>query len=216
MRKFFFTILLLFMLSCNVFAANVIPDAVSLNNTNTLGVYQVGHSLVLYTDPDERSQVKQRIIWTKDDVVIPQNLKLTDLFVLYLENKDLALMAVTDETDEWVEVIYDNSTGQKGWIKKDDPYKFNTWMNFFSMYGRKYGLTILKGSPETVNNMYGSTDDNAKVISTINKQPDMINLNVIRGNWMLVTVVDVDRTPKTGYIRWRSDDGVKYLFPKFN
>ncbi len=216
MRKFFFTILLLFMLSCNVFAANVIPDAVSLNNTNTLGVYQVGHSLVLYTDPDERSQVKQRIIWTKDDVVIPQNLKLTDLFVLYLENKDLALMAVTDETDEWVEVIYDNSTGQKGWIKKDDPYKFNTWMNFFSMYGRKYGLTILKGSPESVNNMYGSTDDNAKVISTINKQPDMINLNVIRGNWMLVTVVDVDRTPKTGYIRWRSDDGVKYLFPKFN
>ena len=216
MRKFFFTILLLFMLSCNVFAANVIPDAVSLNNTNTLGVYQVGHSLVLYTDPDERSQVKQRIIWTKDDVVIPQNLKLTDLFVLYLENKDLALMAVTDETDEWVEVIYDNSTGQKGWIKKDDPYKFNTWMNFFSMYGRKYGLTILKGAPESVNNMYGSTDDNAKVISTINKQPDMINLNVIRGNWMLVTVVDVDRTPKTGYIRWRSDDGVKYLFPKFN
>ena len=216
MRKFFFTILLLFMLSCNVFAANVIPDAVSLNNTNTLGVYQVGHSLVLYTNPDERSQVKQRIIWTKDDVVIPQNLKLTDLFVLYLENKDLALMAVTDETDEWVEVIYDNSTGQKGWIKKDDPYKFNTWMNFFSMYGRKYGLTILKGSPESVNNMYGSTDDNAKVISTINKQPDMINLNVIRGNWMLVTVVDVDRTPKTGYIRWRSDDGVKYLFPKFN
>ena len=87
-------------------------------------------------------------------------------------------------------------------------------MNFYSMYGRKYGLTILKGAPESVNNMYGSTDDSAKVISTINK-PDIINLNVIRGNWMLVTVVDVDRTPKTGYIRWRSDDGIKYLFPKF-
>ena len=40
-----------------------------------------------------------------------------------------------------------------------------------------------------------------------------IVLNVIRGNWALVTVVDIDRTPKTGYIRWRSDDGVKYLFP---
>ena len=41
----------------------------------------------------------------------------------------------------------------------------------------------------------------------------MINLSVIKGNWMLVTVVDADRTPKTGYIRWRSDDGIKYLFP---
>ena len=80
------------------------------------------------------------------------------------------------------------------------------------MYGRKYGLIILKGAPETVNSMYGSTDDDAKVISTINK-PELINLNVIRGNWMLVTVVDADNVPKTGYIRWRSDDGVKYLFP---
>ena len=213
MKKFLFTVMLIFILGCKTFAANVIPDAVSLNNTNTFGVYQVGHSLVLYSEPNEKSAVKQRIVWTKDDV-IPQNLKHADLFVLYLEKKDLALMAVTDETDDWVEVIYDNSTGDKGWIKKDDPYKFNTWMNFYSMYGRKYGLTILKGAPESVNNMYGSTDDSAKVISTINK-PDIINLNVIRGNWMLVTVVDVDRTPKTGYIRWRSDDGIKYLFPKF-
>lgn len=213
MKKFLFTVMLIVILGCKTFAANVIPDAVSLNNTNTFGVYQVGHSLVLYSEPNEKSAVKQRIVWSKDEV-IPQNLKHVDLFVLYLEKKDLALMAVTDETDDWVEVIYDNSTGDKGWIKKDDPYKFNTWMNFYSMYGRKYGLTILKGAPESVNNMYGSTDDSAKVISTINK-PDIINLNVIRGNWMLVTVVDVDRTPKTGYIRWRSDDGIKYLFPKF-
>ncbi len=213
MKKFLFTVMLIVILGCKTFAANVIPDAVSLNNTNTFGVYQVGHSLVLYSEPNEKSAVKQRIVWSKDEV-IPQNLKHVDLFVLYLEKKDLALMAVTDETDDWVEVIYDNSTGDKGWIKKDDPYKFNTWMNFYSMYGRKYGLTILKGAPESVNNMYGSTDDSAKVISTINK-PDIINLNVIRGNWMLVTVVDVDRIPKTGYIRWRSDDGIKYLFPKF-
>ena len=213
MKKFLFTGMLIVILGCKTFAANVIPDAVSLNNTNTFGVYQVGHSLVLYSEPNEKSAVKQRIVWSKDEV-IPQNLKHVDLFVLYLEKKDLALMAVTDETDDWVEVIYDNSTGDKGWIKKDDPYKFNTWMNFYSMYGRKYGLTILKGAPESVNNMYGSTDDSAKVISTINK-PDIINLNVIRGNWMLVTVVDVDRIPKTGYIRWRSDDGIKYLFPKF-
>lgn len=213
MKKFLFTVMLIVILGCKTFAANVIPDAVSLNNTNTFGVYQVGHSLVLYSEPNVKSAVKQRIVWSKDEV-IPQNLKHVDLFVLYLEKKDLALMAVTDETDDWVEVIYDNSTGDKGWIKKDDPYKFNTWMNFYSMYGRKYGLTILKGAPESVNNMYGSTDDSAKVISTINK-PDIINLNVIRGNWMLVTVVDVDRTPKTGYIRWRSDDGIKYLFPKF-
>lgn len=213
MKRVFFTILMLIALTGNVFAANVIPDAVSLNNTNTYGIYQVGHSIVLYAEPDEKSVIKQKIVWNKDNV-IPQNLNHTDLFVVYLEKKDLALMAVTDETEDWVEVIYNNRTGEKGWIKKDDPYKFDTWINFFNMYGRKYGLMILKGAPETVKNMYGSTEDLAKIISTINN-PELINLNVIRGNWMLITVVDQDRTPKTGYVRWRSDDGVKYLFPKF-
>ena len=199
------------MMQSATLAVDVLPDAVSLNYVNTFGVYQVGHAIAVYEEPSEKSAIKQKIVWD-DENVIPKNLKLTDLFIVYVGSKDLALMAVTDETDDWVEVIYNNSTGEKGWIKKDDPYKFNTWMNFYSMYGRKYGLVILSGAPDTVNKMYGSTDDDAKVISTMNK-PELINLNVIRGNWMLVTVVDADNAPKTGYIRWRSDDGVKYLFP---
>jgi hypothetical protein len=60
--------------------------------------------------------------------------------------------------------------------------------------------------------MYGTPEDTIKTISVMN-HPNIINLNLIRGNWMLVTVVDADRTPKTGFIRWRSDDGKKYLFP---
>ncbi len=211
MKKIFLTLLLLSSIGLSVFAADVVPNAISLNYTNTFGVYQVGHAIVIYSEPNEKSAIKEKIVWD-DENVLPKDLRLTDLFVVYIGNKDLALMAVTDETDDWVEVIYNNTTGEKGWIKKDDPFKFNTWVNFYSMYGRKYGLIILKGAPETVNSMYGSTDDDAKVISTINK-PELINLNVIRGNWMLVTVVDADNVPKTGYIRWRSDDGVKYLFP---
>ena len=114
-------------------AANVVPDVVSLNNTNTFGVYQVGHSIVLYNEPDENSGIKKKIVWDKENV-IPQDLTKPDLFVLYLEKQDFALMAVTDETEDWVEVIYNGKTGETGWIKKDDPYKFNTWVNFYSMY----------------------------------------------------------------------------------
>ena len=43
--------------------------------------------------------------------------------------------------------------------------------------------------------------------------PQQIKLVVLRGNWALVSVLDMDKTPKTGYIRWRSDDGVRYFFP---
>ena len=210
MKKIIFSLFLFLMFCSTAFAGNVIPDSVSLSNTNTYGVYQVGHSIVLYNEPDDNAEIKQKIVWNSENV-IPQNLRLQDMFVLYLENKDFALMAVIDETEDWVEVIYDNTTGERGWIKKDDPYKFNTWVNFYSMFGRKYGLKILRGAPEITKSMFG-TPDGTKAISTIN-HPDMINLNIVKGNWMLVTVVDADRTPKTGYIRWRSDDGIKYLFP---
>ncbi|MEE3349211.1 MAG: hypothetical protein VZR09_04150 [Candidatus Gastranaerophilaceae bacterium] len=210
MKKTVLSLFTFLLISVAAMAANVIPEDVSISNTNTFGVYQVGNSIVLYSEPDENSAVKEKIVWSKDNV-IPQNLRKQDLFVLYLEKSDFALMAVTDETEDWVEVIYNSSTGDRGWIKKDDPYKFNTWVNFYNMYGRKYGLKILKGSPESVTYMYGSPDSQKK-ISTIN-HPSMINLNFVRGNWMLVTVVDIDRTPKTGFIRWRSDDGIKYLFP---
>lgn len=210
MKKIIFT-LSLFLIFCSAaFGANVIPDTVCLSNTNTFGVYQVDHVIVLHSEPDENSEIIQKIVWNSENV-IPQNLAKKDMFVLYLEKNDFALMTVTDETEDWVEVIYNNSTGERGWIKKDDPFKFNTWVNFYSMYGRKYGLKILKGAPDTTKFLYGSIEQ-TKAISEINR-PELINLNLIRGNWMLVTVVDADRTPKTGYIRWRSDDGIKYLFP---
>ena len=121
-------------------------------------------------------------------------------------------MAVEDDTEDWVKLIYDNKNNKSGWMKKDDPYKFMTWVNLYNSYGRKYGFKILKDAPEAVLSLHADTEDNSQVVAQLN-HPEFIKLNVIKGNWALVTVVDLDRTPKTGYIRWRSDDGVKYLFP---
>ena len=87
-----------------------------------------------------------------------------------------------------------------------------TWINFYNTYGKKYGLRLLKSAPETCKDIKASPEDLAQTISTIN-MPQKINLSVIRGNWALVSVMDLDRMPKTGYIRWRSDDGIRYFFP---
>ena len=131
--------------------------------------------------------------------------------IAYAQTSDLVNF-INKLLDDWVEIVYDKSTGKTGWIKKDDPYKFMTWINFYNIYGKKYGLNLLKSAPETCKDMKSSPEDMAKTISTMN-YPQKINLNVIRGNWALVSVMDLDRTPKTGYIRWRSDDGVRYFFP---
>lgn len=211
MKKLLLTLFLLFGMILPAMAETIMPEKTSLKFTHTVGVYQVSNNIVLYKNADENSGVITTIKWNKNEVY-PENFTFQDLFVVFIPNKSLALMAVTDETEDWVEVLYNNSTGAKGWIKKDDPYKFSTWTNFYNMYGRKYGLYVLKGAPDNIKDLRSATDDNSQIVGRINV-PVKINLNVIRGNWALVSVLDLDKSPKTGYMRWRSNDGVKYLFP---
>jgi len=192
-------------------AKDIVPIRPNIVQVNTIGMYQVCDDVTIYKEPDENSQILYRVRWNEDEF-FPAEIGAENFFVVFLPKKALALVSVMDYNDEWVEIMYDNSTGKTGWIKKDDPYKFMTWINFYNTYGKKYGLTLLKSSPESCNNIKASPDDLAQTISTIN-HPQKINLSIIRGNWALVSVLDLDRTPKTGYVRWRSDDGVRYFFP---
>ncbi len=214
MKKLFcYVLIILNILICSntVNAADVMPKYVNQNLAKTLGLYQVSEKITLFEQPDEKSQIIHCFTWDKN-YIFPENTKFEDLFTVYIEDKGLALMAVTDETEDWVEVVYNHSEGSKGWIKKDDPYKFMTWVNFMNIYGRKYGLYKLQGAPKNIENIKSAPEDTAQNISTLN-HPEKINLNVIRGYFALVSVYDLDRTPKTGFIRWRSNDGVKYFFP---
>ncbi len=192
-------------------AQEVIPRSVITNNLNTIGLYQIVDNITVYKEHSENSDIIYSAKIT-DGKLFPEDINAKDLFLLYMPSKHLGLISVTDETDDWIEVIYDIPKGSKGWIKNDDPYKFMTWLNFYNMYGRKYGLMMLKGIPETVKTLHVSTSDTSQTAGTINI-PQKINLNAIKGNWALVSVFDIDKTAKTGYVRWRSDDGIKYFFP---
>lgn len=217
MKKIFLFIVIVLMsfvttgFNCRIYAKDVIPKAPS-TNTQTIGLYQVGDDITIYKEPDENSHILYRVRWNKNNEFFPEEIGFDKFFVVFLEKKALAFVEVTDYTDEWIQIVYDNTTGATGWIKKDDPYKFMTWINFYNTYGKKYGLTLLHGAPESCKNIKSETNDLAKNISTMN-YPQKINLNVIRGNWALVSVLDLDRLPKTGYVRWRSDDGIRYFFP---
>ena len=211
MKKFLLILAILLLMPVKGFCENVVPQYVSIEHTNTLGLYQAPSEIVLYKEPYQSANIVHSISWIGDKI-FPESVKANDLFIVFLPQKNLGFLAVTDETDEWVQVIYNNSTGAKGWIKKDDPYRFMSWIMFYNMYGKKYGLNLLKEAPAEAKDLHTSTDDKSQIVGTIN-MPQKINLNVMRGNWALVSVMDIDRTPKTGYVRWRSDNGVKYYFP---
>ena len=211
MKKFLLILSILLMLPLSAYSADVVPQYVSVQQTNTLGLYQAPNEIMLYKEPSEASTLVHSISWIGEKI-FPESVKPQDLFVVYVPSKNLAYLAVTDETEDWVQVIYNNSTGAKGWIKNDDPYRFSTWVMFYNMYGKKYGLNLLKEAPDSAKDLHVATDDKSQIVGTIN-MPKKINLNLVRGNWALVSVMDIDRTPKTGYVRWRSDKGVKYYFP---
>ena len=193
------------------YAKNVMPSHVSNAYNDTLGVYQADKEITLYETPDVAARVIKQIKWSGDEL-LPTGMDVAKLFLVYLPYKELAFLVVTDETDDWVEVFYDNENGLRGWVKKDDPYRFMSWITFYNIYGKKYGLYMLKDTPATIKDLHSATEDSSQVVSHLN-YPEQIKLNVLRGNWALVSVMDLDRTPKTGYMRWRSDNGVKYLFP---
>ena len=211
MKKILLTLFSFLVLGALISVADVMPVRVSLDNPNTLGLYQVSNEIDLYSKPEENADIVHSIRWSKDKIH-PASVTAENLFVVHLTSRDFGLVAVTDENEEWVEIIYDKTTGAKGWIKKDDPYKFMSWINFINMYGKKYGLTLLNGAPESAKNLYSGCDDFSQVVGRLN-HPQKINLNALRGNWALVSVYDLDKVPKTGYIRWRADNGVKYYFP---
>jgi SH3-like domain-containing protein len=211
MKKLLLIIAMMLLVPTRVFCADVVPKYVSIVQTNTLGIYQAPNEIVLYNEPDESSNIIHSISWIGSQI-FPNTVKPENLFVVYLPNKNLGMLAVSDETEDWVQVIYNNTTGTKGWIKKDDPYRFMTWVMFYNMYGKKYGLNLMKEAPAEAKDIHVSTDDKSKIVATIN-MPQKINLTAIRGNWALVSVYDIDKTPKTGYVKWRSDKGVKYYFP---
>lgn len=211
MKKFLLILAILLLMPVKGFCENVVPQYVSIEHTNTLGLYQAPSEIVLYKEPYQSSNIVHSISWIGDKI-FPESVKANDLFIVFLPQKNLGFLAVTDETDEWVQVIYNNSTGAKGWIKKDDPYRFMSWIMFYNMYGKKYGLNLLKEAPPEAKDLHTSTDDKSQIVGTIN-MPQKINLNAMRGNWALVSVMDIDKTPKTGYVRWRSDNGIKYYFP---
>lgn len=211
MKKILLILAMLLLLPMNAYSKNIVPQYVSIESTNTFGLYQAPNEIVLYSEPSETSTLVHSISWIGNQI-FPESVKQNDLFVVFLPEKNLGFLAVTDETEDWVEVIYNNKTQAKGWMKKDDPYRFMSWVMFFNMYGRKYGLNLLREAPASAKDLHSATDDKSQIVGTINV-PKKINLTAIKGNWALVTVMDIDKTSKTGYVRWRSDKGVKYYFP---
>lgn len=188
--------------------ADTMPFYVDSIPKNTIGMYQTGEKITIYSHPEANSRVVKQFKFSYNPETMPDN-----VFALLINDRKLGFLFVSDIGDEgWVEVIYDRKTGSKGWVLTEDRLQFLPWLNFYNMYGRKYGLRFMKDSPDDLEILKAKSEDLSQTVSTL-RYVKQIRVTAIRGNWALVSVVDVDKTPKMGYLRWRGDDGAIYAFP---
>ncbi|MBP3490573.1 hypothetical protein J6K35_01770 [bacterium] len=205
MRKFLIILCLFFMMPV---LADTMPFYMNSIPKNAIGMYQTGENITLYSHPEANSAVIKKLDFSYDPNTMPDN-----VFAVLLNEKKLGFLYVSDIGDDgWVEVIYDKITGAKGWVQTEDRFQFLPWLSFYNMYGRKYGLRILKDAPDEIETLHAKSEDLSQNVATL-RFVKQIKLTVIRGNWALVSVVDIDKTPKTGYMKWRGTDGTIYAFP---
>ena len=187
--------------------ADTMPFYMNSIPKNAIGMYQTGENITLYSNPEANSAVIKKLDFSYPETM-PDN-----VFAVLLNEKKLGFLYVSDIGDDgWVEVIYDKITGAKGWVQTEDRFQFLPWLSFYNMYGRKYGLRILKDAPDEIETLHAKSEDLSQNVATL-RFVKQIKLTVIRGNWALVSVVDIDKTPKTGYMKWRGTDGTIYAFP---
>lgn len=205
MKKFILIVCICFMLP--VFADNM-PFYVDTIPKDAIGMFQIGDNITIYSHPEANSKVVKKMDFSYNPETMPDN-----TFALLINEKKLGFLYVSDIGDDgWVEVIYNRMNNSRGWVQTEDRFQFMPWLSFYNMYGRKYGLRLMKDAPEDVENLHSKSEDLSQNVSKL-RYVKQIRLTAIRGNWALVSVVDIDKTPKTGYLRWRSDDGKIYAFP---
>lgn len=189
--------------------ANILPVSTGDISPFAVGMYQMPKNILVYSRPDLNSAVLYRANWDYSSFNCSKG-TANDIFAVFIQQKELAYAQVTDYVEDWVEIIYCKKPIKKGWVKSED-LRFMLWRNFYNTYGRKYGLYIISDAPKEVKDLHSGSSEESQVMQTLMK-PQKIKFTVIKGNWALVTAIE-NNIGKTGYMRWRSDNGEIYAFP---
>ena len=198
-------------------ANGFIPRTSSAINYYGIGIIAASKETIIHSAPDESSEIKE-LITLKDNGIktLSQTLRPIEAFVVFLPKQNLAFLSVTDENDNWYEVVYNQKAGLKGWIKKTDRDNFMSWAEFLKIYGKEKGLYFFSDIPLEFKTIHTSPSETSQSIKDVYYANDNnIQLHFVSGNWLLATFIDYDNSSHIGWVRWRDDSGKIYVFPNF-
>lgn len=193
--------------------ADYMPTYVNSSAYYGNGLIAVKSKIIVYKEQDTSSQVLAII--DKDKIQSSSLLaqKEDQTFIASVKSKDIYLLSVEKDTDEWFYVCYNRPKKLFGWVKKSELTDYMSYPDFYNLYGRKYGLYIFRNLEDKYKKLYSSPDLNSNVVDTF-YYARHIALWLIAKNWMLVKVTTFDGQTKTGWFRWRLDNDEITIFPK--
>ena len=215
MKKLILSIIFVLCLMLPAFSVDFMPKYNDSIKDYGIGLYFGEGEVTVYEEPNDKSQVIADIHWDAEHVFI--NDTAYDpryIFGIFLPKKALAGFIALDEDGDYTKIIYDNSRGLSGWIKNAPETKAYNWRQLFYKYGKTKGIYLFANTPKDNKILKVSPDDDAETSSTFVYQK-FIRLQIIKGNWALVKVLDYDDEEKIGWFRWRNPDGTLNMYPNF-
>lgn len=193
--------------------ADVMPYYSSQIRYPGIGIFNAPKSFVVYSEPCDTSKPLEHISWSGEGINSDrENIYENDLFIAFLPRRGVAFMTVSDEQEGWVQVYYSQKSGKVGWVKTTDVNKYSSWLSFYMNWGRKNGVYMLKDAPEANKTLRTAPNDEAQPVGSF-LYPKFIKMTLVRGNWLMVSILDFGDEKKVGWINWRDKNGKIYIFP---
>lgn len=216
MRKIFFLIAV-FLIFCTQAFADVFPVYTNSISHWGAGLAKIGERTVIYEAQSMASPIAEVLVWDEKGSIVHKNsgpINPQNTFVAFVPSEKLAFLSVDDEEDGWIRVCYNQKNLKFGWIKKSDENEMLLWQDFFSIYGKKYGIYLFRDVKKENKKLFSKPEDDAQVIDRFEYVKN-ITPWLVKGNWMLVKIINYDNTKKTGWMKWRDSLGQLYVFAYF-
>lgn len=211
-------LLLVFILNIISASADVMPYYVNSLRRYGIGFSEVSSPLVMRQTPSKEGNILETLNFdfkgSASCLINKDRCELDEIFAVYSLSKKIALLTTLDESEGWNLVCFNQLEKPVcGWVE-GDKNKYYNWLDFFNIFGKKYGLYLFKDLNKADKILYSAPMKQTNSTGSITYAKN-ITPWLVRGNWILVKAIDIDNGQKTGWINFRGDDGRLKLFVKF-
>ena len=212
-------LILLLIIFFNIYIAtnaNILPHYSNGLRRYGIGYTKVESPLEMRREAKEDGELLEKLLFDyKGNATCSINkdrCPIEEIFSVYSREKKIALLTTLDESQGWSLVCFNQATTPIcGWVKEEN--KFYNWNDFYSIFGKKYGIYLFKDMQKNDKILYSAPMKQSNSVGSI-ELPKHISPWLVRGNWILVKVHDFNNQFKTGWINFRGEDGKLKLFVK--